>query len=183
MKSKEGSLTAMIKKRINSKKKGNRAELELAKLLTKRFEVPFARVGVSSGARVKNTKLPDNAIGVMTGDLMVPEDFKFSVECKAENGSIDFLDESSLFDKWLRQTTDDAQSIGKIPMLCWKQHRKGWIVAVPARSAFKDCGSFPHCYIRYGHDTVRWKWGWIVCRLDALLETNTEREFWFDEKD
>ncbi|MCL2710570.1 MAG: hypothetical protein FWE95_06795 [Planctomycetaceae bacterium] len=173
----------MTKKRINSKKKGNRAELELAKILTKRFDVPFARVGVSSGARVKNTRLPDNAVEVMTGDLMVPQGFRFSIECKAVNVNVDFLGESVQFDKWLRQATDDAQSIGKLPMLCWKQNRKGWIVAVPARGAFKDCGSFPHYYIRYGHDTVQWKWGWIVCRLDVLLETNKEREFWFDKQD
>jgi len=173
----------MIKKRINSKRKGNSAELELAKILTKQFGVPFARVGASSGARVKNTRLPDNAVGVMTGDLMVPNNFRFSVECKAVNVNVDFLDESMQFDKWLRQAMDDSQSIGKIPMLCWKQYRKGWIVAVPARGAFKDCGSFPHYYIRYGHDIEQWKWGWIVCRLDALLETNKEREFWFDKQD
>jgi len=173
----------MAKKRINSCRKGANAELELAKILTERFGMTFARVGVSSGARVKNTKLPDSAIGVMTGDLIVPDGFRFAIECKSVNVNIDFYAESLQFDKWLRQATDDAQSIGKIPMLCWKQYRKGWIVAVPARCAFKDCGRFPHYYIRYGHDTVRWKWGWIVCRLDALLETNQEREFWFKEKD
>jgi uncharacterized protein YggU (UPF0235/DUF167 family) len=61
----------MAKKRINSKAKGSRAELELAKIFTKRFEQPFARVGVSSGARTKNTRLPINAIETFSGDIIL----------------------------------------------------------------------------------------------------------------
>ena len=171
----------MAKKRINSKRKGSTAERKLADILSERFGVQFARVGASSGARVKNTKLPDNAVEVLTGDLMVPPGFRFSIECKAVNVNINFLDESLQFDKWLCQTTNDAKSIGKIPMLCWKQNRKDWIVAVPAYGAFKDCGRFPPYYICYGQNTAQWKWGWIVCRLDALLKIDDDR-FWFEPK-
>ena len=169
--------TKPAKRRINSKQKGNRAERELAQILTEHFGVPFARVGVASGARVKNTKLPDNAIGVMTGDLIPPAGFRFSIEAKSEKVNIDFFTRSALFGKWLTQATNDASSISKIPMLCWKRHRKGWIVAIPSK-AFKNAALPPH-YASYGFGV--WQWDWIVCRLDTLLETNKERHFWFDE--
>ena len=164
-------------KRINSKRKGNRAELELAKILTEHFGVPFARVGVASGARVKNTTLPENAIGVMTGDLIPPPGFRFSIESKSEKVDIDLLATSVLFDKWLTQATNDASSISKIPMLCWKRYRKGWIVAIPSKT-FKN-GNLPPHYTSYGFGV--WQWDWIVCRLDALLEANEDQHFWFDE--
>jgi len=163
----------MVQKRINSKRKGNSAELELSKILTKRFGMPFARVGVSSGARVKNTKLPDNAIGVMTGDLIVPDGFRFSVESKAVNVNVDLLAPSALLDNFLEQVWSDAVSIDKFPLLCWKRNRKGWIAALRVRS-FKDYGNVPLYNSRY-HD------GWLICRLDALLEIDDDR-FWFEPK-
>ena len=169
------------KKKVNSKRKGNRAELELAKILTKHFGTPFARVGVSSGARTKNTKLPGNAVSVMTGDLIEPAGFRFSIESKSVNIDIDFFEPSAAFEKWLRQATDEAESVGKLPMLCWKQPYKGWLVAVPARS-FKFGGNYGAYYVRYANNTQQWLWGWIVLRLDALLEVNQDtHEFWFDK--
>jgi len=169
--------TKPAKKRINSKRKGNRAEWELAKILTERFNMPFARVGVASGARVKNTRLPDNAIEVMTGDLIPPPGFRFSIESKSEKVDIDLLAPSVQFDKWLKQATCDADSISKIPMLCWKRHRKGWIVAIPSKT-LKN-GVLPLHYTSYGFGVLHR--GWIVCRLDALLEANDDRHFWFDD--
>ena len=170
----------MAKKKINSKAKGNRAELALAKILTEHFGIPFARVGVASGARVKNTKLPGNAVGVMTSDIIVPPRFKFAIECKSVNIDIDFFDISIPFERWLAQATEDATSIGKLPMVCWKRPHKGWLVAVPAR-AFKDAGIYGAYYIRYASDTPHWRWGWIVLRLEALLEANQDEEdFWFE---
>ena len=91
----------------------------------------FARVGVSSGARPKQVKLDSMATETLTGDLIVPEGFRFSVECKAVNKDVDLLADSALLDKFLEQAAVDADSIGKMPLLCWKRNRKGWIVALP----------------------------------------------------
>jgi Holliday junction resolvase len=162
----------MVKKRINSKRKGNSAELELSKILTKRFGMPFARVGVSSGARPKQVKLDAQATATFTGDLIVPSGFKFSIECKSANVNVDLLDKSALLDKFLEQAQNDAASIGKLPLLCWKRHRKGWIVAIPVR-AFQ--------YYRYCPPYFAGYRDWILCRLDALLEID-RNDFWFDEQ-
>ena len=159
-----------MKRKINSKQKGSRAELELAKILTERFGTAFARVGVASGARVKNTKLPDNAVGVMTGDLIVPSGFKFSIESKSVNIGIDFLDQSAQFDKWLFQAKDDAESIGKIPLLCWKRNRKGWIAAVPLYAFTKSVTPYPLYFSMYR--------SWVIVKLETLLSIKNGL-FWF----
>jgi len=158
-----------MKKRINSKRKGSAAELELAKILTKRFGMPFARVGVSSGARPKQVKLDGKATEVFTGDMIVPENFRFSIECKSVNRNVDFFERSALLDKFLEQATQDAVSIGKLPMLCWKRNRKGWLTVVPVPAFTRSelplyCG----CYNR-----------WFVCKLEILLEADIR--FWFEE--
>jgi len=168
-------MTTKQKKTCNPKRKGNSAELELSKLFSKHFGLPFARVGAASGARPKNTKLPDSAIGVMTGDLIVPHSFRFSVECKAVNIDIDFLAPSALFDKWLVQAKDDARSIHKTPLLCWKRHRKGWIAAVPLYAFVTTATPYPLCFVMYR--------SWAVTKLDTLLGIYRPA-FWFmDEED
>jgi len=158
-------------KRINSKKKGNRAELELANILKERFGLPFSRVGVSSGARPKQVELDGKAKETFTGDLTVPDGFRFSVECKAVNKDVDLLDQSALLDSFLKQAADDAASIGKIPLLCWKRHRKGWIAVLPERFVFGETIVFTNYYSVYRE--------WVVCYLDALLEID-QPDFWFD---
>ena len=158
-------------KRINSKCKGNRGELELAKILSARFGMPFARIGVSSGARPKQVTLDGIAKETFTGDLIVPEGFLFSVEVKAVNVHVDLLDGSVLLDKFLRQASDDAASIDKLPMLCWKRNRRGWLAFVPKR-AFWSYGELPLHYVRRGD--------WLICKLDALLEIK-DRHFWFSD--
>ena len=163
-------------KKINSKRKGNRAELELAKILTKRFGLPFTRVGVSSGARPKQVELDDSAKQVFTSDLVAPSGFRFSVECKAVNVNIDLLAQSALLDKFLDQAASDAASIGKLPLLCWKRNRKGWIAAVPIRSfSIRLDKTFRPDYCSLYRD-------WVICRLDALLVMDTE-ELWFDTQE
>ena len=170
------------KKRINSKRKGNAAELELAKILTKRFDLPFARVGVSSGARPKQVKLDGKATETLTGDLIVPDNFRFSVECKAVNVNVDLLAPSALLDKFLDQAAFDAATIGKLPLLCWKRNHKGWIAAVPINeieSSGTDGSRIPiPYYSRYIGNNA----SWLICRLDALLMIDSD-EWWFDDHD
>jgi hypothetical protein len=126
---------------------------------------------VSSGARPKQVNLDSSAKQAFTSDLVVPSGFRFSVECKSVNKDVDLLDQSALLDKFLKQVTDDAASIGKIPLLCWKRHRKGWIVVLPERDVFGKCIVFTNYYSVYRE--------WLVCYLDALLEID-QPDFWFD---
>jgi len=161
----------MMNKRINSKAKGNRGERELAKILTQRFGLPFARVGVSSGARPKQVKLDGSAKHAFTSDLIVPDGFRFSVECKSVNKDVDLLTQSALLDKFLKQAADDAASIEKIPLLCWKRNRKGWRAVLPERFVFGKTIVFTNYYSVYRE--------WVVCYLDSLLEIE-QPDFWFD---
>jgi hypothetical protein len=71
----------------------------------------------------------------------------------------------------LTQTADDAVSIGKIPLLCWKRNRKGWIAVLPERYVFSKSVVFTNYYSVYRE--------WVVCSLDALLEID-QPDFWFD---
>jgi hypothetical protein len=160
----------MAKKRINSKRKGNAAELELSKILTKRFGMSFARVGVSSGARPKQVKLDGQAAETFTGDIVVPKGFRFSIESKSTAGDVDLLNQSALLDKFLQQADDDAKSIGKLPMLCWKRNRKGWIAAVPSQALRFTGEMLPVYHSRYRD--------WLICNLETLLETKSTG-FWF----
>ena len=157
-------------KKINSKQKGSRAELELSKILTGRFGLPFARVGVSSGSRPKQVRLDEQAAETFTGDLVTPARFRFSIESKSVNVNVDLLDQCALLDKFLEQAQNDADSIGKLPMLCWKRNRRGWIAVVPSQ-AFRFIGEgLPAYYSRYRD--------WLVFYLDTLLTVQSPC-FWF----
>ena len=70
------------KKKVNGKQKGNRTELHLCKMLTKHFEEEFSRA-LGSGARTSQVAhLPEHAKKTLTGDICVPEGFKWVIECK-----------------------------------------------------------------------------------------------------
>src|SRR5882672_3588273 len=69
------------KKKVNSKGKGARGELELVKLLSKRFPgKSFFRV-VGSGNRGSQVPLTEQAAEVMTGDV-AGDKLRLSIECK-----------------------------------------------------------------------------------------------------
>lgn len=133
----EDILSNRNKKKINSKKKGNRTELELAKILTKRFKQGFSR-SVGSGNRWSQTAyLPKHAQDIFSSDLVVPPDFKFSLEVK---GGYDGIDLNSIFsrgnsdlNKFLVQAFRDAKRCNKKPMLAWKRSRKPWLVFILKR--------------------------------------------------
>ena len=70
------------KKKVDGKKKGNRTELDLVKILNKRFGTGFSR-SVGSGNRWSQVNhLPKHARDVFSGDLVVPEGFLFTIESK-----------------------------------------------------------------------------------------------------
>lgn len=121
------------KKKVNGKKKGNRTELDLTKILTERFKQSFSRT-VGSGARWSQANLPKHAAEVFSGDLVVPKNFKFTIESKGGYDSIDlgavFVSGNKELDGFLDQASEDAKRCGRKPMLCWKRKRKPWIAFV-----------------------------------------------------
>lgn len=124
------------KRKINSKKKGNRGELETVHILNERFPgYTFART-VQSGAYIGKSNatraesLTEEQVLIFAGDIRVPKDFKFTIEHKAyaEASFWDLFNESSDLHAWMEQAQHDADSVKKSPMLIVKFNNKKRIV-------------------------------------------------------
>lgn len=119
------------KKGINSKKKGNRAELDLAHILNERFEgYTFAR-SVQSGAYIGKSNdvraetMSQEQILIFAGDIRTPINFKFVIEHKAYNSEgheifWEIFNEKSDIHKWMEQVLHDSKVAKKQPMLVVK---------------------------------------------------------------
>lgn len=161
------------RKKVNGKRKGNRVELELCKLLTDEFEVDFSR-SVGSGALSTRRwgHMPEHAKATLTGDICVPEKFKWVVECKGGyDDNVDFSsvmeDGCACIDNFIKQSNRDAATSGRLPIIMWKRSRQPWLAILRYEDA---AGIELKHYMRYDD--------WIVVSLKKLL-SNTPREFWF----
>lgn len=165
-------LSVEKKKKVNGKKKGNRVELQLAKLLSKRFGKPFSR-SVGSGNRWSQvSNMPDHAKETLIGDLCCFSGFKYVVECKAGYG--DAIDLNSIhdgisqIDKFIKQSEHDAELSGKLPIIIWKRNNKPWLAMIKKENAV---GVFLDIFIMYNN--------WIIVSLNELLKQPDE--FWIKE--
>ena len=159
-----GNKNKKNKKKVNGKNKGSRVERELSKILNKRFNCEDFSRSLGSGHRWGQVNhLPKHARDVFSGDLIVPENFKFCLESKGGYDGIDlnsvFIRGNSELDEFLDQVTKDAQRCNRKPMLCWKRTRKPWLVFVRAT----DVKDFNFKYTLHYQD-------WIGIALDNLLE-------------
>lgn len=121
--------------RINSKAKGNRGELECVKILTEKFGPGFARVPSSGawGGGQNRTLREDMSIEqkiTLVSDIMTPPEFRFVLEHKnyADISFWDLFNESSPLIEWTEQVSNDAEFVGKDPMLIMKFDRHKRIV-------------------------------------------------------
>lgn len=116
--------------RVNSKKKGNRGELAICKLLSEHFGEKFNRVP-ASGAISTIHQLQTNSARTLAGDLITPDNFKFSIENKygydidlynlfqSDNG------DKRKFIDFIEQAKFDAQKVdGLLPMVIYTRTRK-----------------------------------------------------------
>lgn len=120
--------------KINAKAKGNRVELEFAKLFTKRFDKKFTRVPMSGGFSTfhKGTGVKETAMQDLSGDIIAPEGFKFSIEIKSrmEFNFWDLLNNNNNeIDDWIRQIEEESEISKKSPLLVVKiNHRKPFVL-------------------------------------------------------
>ena len=158
------------KKRINSKKKGNSAELQLCKILNDRFgEKKFSR-SVMSGAYLgagnfaRAMGLTEEQQSVFLGDVITPRNFKFVIESKAYNAAEfwDLFNESAPINDWIKQVSTDAERANKKPIIIVKYNNKKRIVYTKENVE------------NYAFEFKGWKCLW----LDDFL--NLEDEFFFD---
>lgn len=166
------------KSKVDGKAKGDRTELHLCKLLSTHFGKEFSRA-LGSGSRWSQvSNLPEHAKKTLSGDICVPELFKWVIECKG--GYEDKMDLSnaidgplSQLDEFIEQVSRDAEYTKRKPILCWKRNRKPWLAGVQlvdlaGINVEKDFPSRLH----YGK--------WVLISLEKLLQL-TQNNFWFEE--
>ena len=146
-------------KRKNSKNKGKRGELALVKLFNKRFSTQeFSRV-VGSGNRWSHVAYAKNDY---IGDIVCPDNFRFSVECKFGYPDIELYKALDGGDKqldgFLQQAKDDALRTNKSPLLCWKKDRRPFLAFVFMRQSLEDQFDIRLHYRE-----------WVVTTLSSLL--------------
>jgi hypothetical protein len=124
---------------VNSKKKGNRVELQMAKILTDRFGQTFKRVPMSGAFGTINAheNIREDVKEILSGDLICPTGFRFSVEVKSR---LDFnfwdliADETvNEIDDWIKQAENDAKISNKEPLIIFKANNRKPFVLFPKR--------------------------------------------------
>ena len=131
---------------VNSKKKGNRNERQIAKTLSEWWGEEFTRTP-SSGMFATTHARQLSALNVdIGGDLISPKNFPFNVEAKSAK-SIDLYEairqrEGSCFVDWWRQSNRDAKNMKKWPLVIFKEDRKQYY-----------CMMTSYCYSRLERDT------------------------------
>lgn len=165
------------KKKINSKKKGNRVELALTKILSQYFGKPFSR-SVGSGNRWGQVSdLPSHAKSTLTGDICPPEGFKWVIESKG--GYEDVIDlnavvvgmDCAMLDSFIKQSTHDHEQSGRLPIILWKQARRPWMACIREVDLKEPNKYTTRLYYK----------GWVALPFTQLLESTPE-DFWFEKE-
>lgn len=153
-------------KRINSKKKGNSFENQVCKIFRKRFNKEFSRVPASGAiATTRKDQLYENAKEVLSGDIICPPKFKFSIECKSRKDFSlwELLGDSREVDwsEWWLQCHKDAAASKKEPLLVAKYNNRKLLAFLPANFIVK--------VEEYGIKHVQYE-DFIIILLDKLLK-------------
>lgn len=116
-----------------AKKKGNSFERECVHILTEHFGQGFSRVP-QSGAAFGGTNFrraegfSNNAMTVLVGDIITPELFPFSIECKSYK-SLQFFQllkgSCTQLDGWISQSEQDCLLSKKQPIIFFKLNNIG----------------------------------------------------------
>jgi hypothetical protein len=183
----------------NSKKKGNRGELELVHLLCEKFgEGRFKRTP-SSGAHTggKNQEaaknLPWEAKITLVSDLITPSDFNFVIEHKfyADANFWDLFSEKSNWNQWINQVESDANFVDKTPLLVIKYNRHqrialidyiyltSYAVSMYSGDEVTEAEVDEDLVEKIKNMAQRFIWkGYSIVEFDDLL--NLPKDFWFD---
>ena len=144
---------------MNSKNKGNSFERKISKLLSTRFQ---AHTGITTSFR-RNIDSGsffggNNKARVQThdtskatfGDIVCPDDFHFTLECKHYKEPPSFASivkqEYALFDGWIKQGKIDAESAGKDFLLIVKFNNVPEIVFTTAPANIRHVFEYKGMY-------------------------------------
>jgi len=122
---------------VMSKRKGNSFERDIVNIFKKEFEdegfmrTPHSGATFGKSNRYRMEGIDEGFSHQMTGDLVVPKKFPFSLECKAYK-NFEFHQvlqgENKTLDKWIEQAKDDAEVSEKEMLIVMKFNRKGTYV-------------------------------------------------------
>ena len=118
-------------KRKNSKAKGSAFERKVAKLLNEHFETTDFQRTPGSGAFATTHKLPDHL--KIHGDLITPQNFIYTIECKKGYNDLDLyslLNPKSKIYEFIKQTEKDADQANKSGLVLMAQDRRDIIVLI-----------------------------------------------------
>ena len=121
---------------VNSRRKGNDAEIKVAGMLHRHTGETF-------------TQTPGSGSGKVKGDLMVPHKHNlFTIEVKhyrdmAFNHKI-FTQKSNTFVGWWSKLCKQAQEMKQEPLLIFKENHSQWYVATTRKPLYKK-----HMYINW----------------------------------
>jgi len=111
----------------NSIKKGHGFERAVVNILKERFNKKFSRVPASGAiATTQSNNLEENALKVLSGDIIVPKYFRFSIEVKSrkEFNFWNFFSENSEWMSWWQQAKREALESNRHPLLIVKYNNK-----------------------------------------------------------
>jgi hypothetical protein len=160
----------------NSKKKGNRGELELVHILEDRFgkgrfkRVPSSGAYVGGKNKFINENLTQEQKETLSSDIITPEGFKFSLEHKfyADISFWELFSDKSKWNEWIAQVNSDSEFVGKKPLLVIKYNSHKRIALIKEDD------------LTVGDAKVYFKWkGHKIVMLEDLLKLDDS--FWFTE--
>jgi succinate dehydrogenase flavin-adding protein (antitoxin of CptAB toxin-antitoxin module) len=118
------------KKRVNGCRKGKCAERDICHEFEEMFPGDIFRRVPMSGAFMggfnfnKNMHINEEAKKTLTGDIITPTWFKFSIESKAYDDTPQFhkilKGEDKDLDKWIKQASDDASKVDKKMLIIFR---------------------------------------------------------------
>lgn len=124
-----------------SGEKGKRFERDIKELLNKAYSTEEFTRTPGSGALMgqsnfrKNVGLEDSTKRVLGSDMICPDWFRFSIECKNYNDSPNYAaiikTSDTKLDYWLAETLFDSINLKQTPMLFFRTTRKGTHLAFP----------------------------------------------------
>jgi len=124
--------------RLHSQNKGKNFERQLCEILSQHFGEGFKRTPYSGSIFGKtnisrSVGMSEGVINTLTGDLMTPDGFPFSVECKAYQ-DLEFhrllTGNCTKVDSWTTQATQDATLSKKEMLVVFKLNNKGIFVCL-----------------------------------------------------
>jgi len=159
----------------NSKKKGNRGELELVHILEDRFgkglfkRVPSSGAYVGGKNRYTNENLSQEQKETLSSDIITPKNFKFSIEHKfyKDISFWELFSDKSKWNIWIEQVDSDSDFVNKKPLLVIKYNGHKRIVLIKENDLLDESIK------------VYFKWkDRLVVMLSDLL--GLDDKFWFD---